>query len=364
MPHCKILTNHICVRLPGYFKPCCYWNKDYGNFSNERDQIPLSAGFKNYYSSDLHQSVIQTMNVDGGWDPGCAKCKEIEESGLESMRQKANKDPESGITWMQISLSNFCNFACKMCDTRSSSTISKLVQNNPSLGKWFHSVQFTQETDVAKIFDNVDLSKLNMIEFLGGEPFVDPQTTKFLNYLDSKDILNNITFKVHTNTSFFPKKMEKQLSKLKHIDLRLSVDTWNKKIEYIRLGSNFDTIQSVTHQWVEYRKKYNNCNITIFPTIGALTLDSLKDTIQTAEKLDIGFDYEYLDLPEHLNRNALPEEYVESIRDKYNDRFLNNYKFDESKFIKLKEFISDTDGTQGKFLKDYYPLLAKYIEGE
>jgi hypothetical protein len=148
MPQCKILTNHVCVRLPGYFKPCCYWNKDFGKFSNIDDQIPLSSGFTKYYNSNLHQSLIQTMNVEGNWDLGCAKCKEIEDSGLESLRQKANADPETGITWMQISLSNFCNYACKMCDSRSSSTISKMVQNDPSLEKWFNSSQFTQETNI------------------------------------------------------------------------------------------------------------------------------------------------------------------------------------------------------------------------
>lgn len=359
-----MLTNHICIRLPGNFKPCCYWNKDYGNFSNERDQIPLSAGFNNYYNSNLHQSLIQKMNVEGEWDPGCAKCKEIEDSGLESLRQKANQDPLDGITWMQISLSNFCNYACKMCDSRSSSTISKMVEADPSLEKWFNGVQFTPHTDVEDMFNNVDLSNLTMIEFLGGEPFVDPQTTKFLKFLETKNILKNITFKVHTNTSFFPKKLVPRLSKLKRIDLRLSVDAWNKKVEYIRLGANFNIIQEVTLQWLQYKTEYKNCDITIFPTIGALTLDSMKDTITAAEKIGVGFDYEFLDLPEHLNRNALPVEYVESIRDEYNDRFLNNYVFEESKFIKLKEFIKDTDGTQGKFLKDYYPKLHKYIKGE
>jgi len=34
MPFCSVLHNHVCVRLPGNYAPCCYWNKDYTRFSD------------------------------------------------------------------------------------------------------------------------------------------------------------------------------------------------------------------------------------------------------------------------------------------------------------------------------------------
>ena len=365
MPFCSVLHNHVCVRLPGNYATCCYWNKDYTRFSDNPNKYftSIDKSYNNYYNSELHQEIIQVMNVDGSWHPGCQKCKNLEDAGLESIRTNVNKNlPSDGIRFMQISLSNHCNFACKTCDSRSSSTIKKMVDVDPRLRQWFFQSNLTTDIDVYKMFNEVDLSNLEMIELLGGEPFVDPQTEHFLNYLTST--LENIKLKVHTNTSFFPKKLVPLLAKIKDIELHLSIDAWHPSIEYCRLGSNFDVIKSVTQKWIDFAKQYNNTTITMFPAVSVFNVCYLKDTIKAAEQLNIDFDYVIVEHPKHLNINALPEQYVSSIKNKYNEKFFKAYKHDAEQFSVLKDFIKDTDGAQGKFLKDYIPDLAKYIEGE
>lgn len=367
MPYCSVLHNHVCIRLPGRYAPCCYWNKDYTRFADNPSKYftTIDKPFKEYIASELHQDVIRVMNEEGDWHPGCRKCKHLEDAGLPSMRQKINENlPGKNIQYMQISLSNHCNFACKTCDSRSSSTIKKMVDINPKLEKWFWRSNLTTDTDVYKMFDEVDLSHLNVIEFLGGEPFVDPQTTVFLNYLLEHSNLSNVRFKVHTNTSFFPKKLVPILSKMKRIDLHLSVDSWHPSIEYSRLGSNFDIIKKVTQQWIDFATEYKNTNITMFPTVNVFNVKYMKETVEAAEQLGIQYNYEWVEHPKHLNINALPEQYVYSIKDQYNEKFFKAYKHDAEQFSVLKDFIKDTDGAQGKFLKDYIPDLAKYIEGE
>ena len=365
MPHCKVLTTHVCLRLPGYFSPCCYWDKDGTAFSNDDDRTMVNEGFNTYFHGALHQDVIETMNIKGEWHQGCIKCKNIEDAGLPSMRVKVSEEPvENKISWMQINLSNFCNYACKMCDTRSSSTISKLVENNPELKKWFREPSYTTDTDFKKVFEDVDLSNLNYVDLIGGEPFVDPQTVKFFEFLDERNVIQNVKLNVHTNTSFFPVKLVKYLKKFKKLNVKFSVDVYNETIEYIRLGSNFDNIQNVINQWKSFANENKNVRLVLFATLGVLTLEKLKDTITAAENLNIEFDWEWIEHPAHMNRNALPEEYVKEIIDDYNKPYLNNYKFEQEKFDSLKAFIKDTDGLQGKYLKDYLPRLAKYIEGE
>jgi MoaA/NifB/PqqE/SkfB family radical SAM enzyme len=305
------------------------------------------------------------MNEEGDWHPGCRKCKHLEDAGLPSMRQKINENlPGKNIQYMQISLSNHCNFSCKTCDSRSSSTIMKMVDANPELEKWFYKSDLIISTDFEKVFEDIDLSDLEVIEFLGGEPFVDPQTTNFLNYLLEHSNLSNVRFKVHTNTSFFPKKLVPILAQMKRIDLHLSVDSWHPSVEYSRLGSNFEVIKQVAKQWIDFSKKYKNTHIKLFPTVNVFNVQYLQQTKQAAEELGIDFGFEWVEHPKHLNINALPESYVKSIKDNYNEKFFKNYKFNQQQFDDLKDFLKDTDGAQGKFLKDYIPDLAKYFEGE
>lgn len=367
MPYCNVLNNHVCIRLPGRYAPCCYWSKDTTKFQDNPKKYftTIDKPFKEYIASELHQDVVKVMNEDGDWHPGCIKCKNLEDAGLPSIRQKINERlPDKNIQYMQISLSNHCNFACKTCDSRSSSTIMKMVDANPELAKWFHKGELITNTDYKKVFDNIDLKNLQLIEFLGGEPFVDPQTTNFLNYLLEHSDLSNVTFKVHTNTSFFPKKLVPILAQMKRIDLRLSVDSWHRSVEYSRLGSNFEIIKKVTNQWIEFSKQYKNTYITLFPTVNAFNVKYLKMTKEAAEELGISFGYEWVEHPKQLNLNALPESYVDSIKDDYNKKFFKTYKFNQQQFDDLKDFLKDTDGAQGKYLKDYLPDLAKYIKGE
>jgi len=99
MPHCKVLTTHVCLRLPGYFSPCCYWDKDGTAFSNDDDRTMVNEGFNTYFHGALHQDVIETMNIKGEWHQGCIKCKNIEDAGLPSMRVKVSEEPvENKIT--------------------------------------------------------------------------------------------------------------------------------------------------------------------------------------------------------------------------------------------------------------------------
>jgi organic radical activating enzyme len=365
MPQCNILTNHICVRLPGRYSPCCYWNKDYTQFADNPKKYftTVDKSYTEYFNSELHQDVLQVMNTNGDWHAGCTKCKYLEDNGLPSLRTIGNEHSADHIVYLQISLSNHCNFACKTCDSRSSSTIMKMVNANPELSKWFNTSNITK-ADVYKMFQDVDLSKLKVIEFLGGEPFVDPQTTVFLNFLLSQDALSHVRFKVHTNSSFFPKKLVPILSKMKKIDLHLSVDAWHPAVEYIRLGSNFNTIKQVTNKWIEFSKEYKNTEITLFPTISSLSIPFVKSTVVAAKELGILHDVEFVHKPDQFQLGALPSKYVESIKDDYNSQYFNNYVYNEDYFKLLQAFVKDTDGAQSKFLKDYIPELDKYIKGE
>ena len=365
MPRCNILKNGVTVRLPNHFKPCCYWNKDYTRFEDNPKKYftTVDRGYNEYYNSEIHQELLSVMGEDSDeWHPGCQKCKHEENIGKRSLREKANDFPVTdSIYYMQLSLNNFCNLLCRTCDTRSSTAISRLVEANPELSQYWLEPAPQIALNVHDIFADLDLSKLGLIELLGGEPFVHPQTTDLLNLLLEQEVLQNVTLKVHTNATFFPKKLVPLLSKLKNIDLRLSIDGYHPGVEYIRLGADWATLKDVTEQWVNFANEYGNTQVCLFQTVSSLSVHLVKHTVYAAEAMGITHDYELVDAPFHMNVRALPTEYVNSIRDNHNALFLNKHTHNPEYYKQLKKFIADTDGIKGKYLHDCLPELVPFL---
>ena len=109
------------------------------------------TSFTDYKQSDFYQSVIHDMT--DGWAEGCKKCMKEEQRGHNSLREQMNKN-FSGTTdleYIEISLSNKCNLACKMCAPTYSTLWNKLVEQNSQLKKYHHTV-VQPENQCAKYF--------------------------------------------------------------------------------------------------------------------------------------------------------------------------------------------------------------------
>jgi organic radical activating enzyme len=353
MPKCNALEKRITIALPGSWRVCC-----------QIEDIPTHYLTDYTHKDFLNSEYIKKFKDDmvDGWFSGCEVCRIHEELGMNSLRQNINRiTTNNQIEQLEISLSNYCNLSCKICSPDASSKWETYVENNPELNQFFYK-QKNNVVDFKKVFDAVDLSNLKLLKYLGGEPFITPETFDFFTFLEDENIINNVTLITNTNATFFPKKHIKYLSNFKRVNVGLSIDGYGLSNDYSRNGSDFDKIKKNVNKWVDLSKKYNSIQLRIHCTLSAYTFESHSQLKKYASEMGIEFCSFLLQNPKFLTLNALPEEYVRQTKNSDTELYLKNYKFDLELFKKLKEFTKKTDKVQGKDIKDYIPNLAKFLQ--
>lgn len=352
MPACNAFTNHMCITVAGSWRPCCRFN----GFPH----VDITkTSFTEYKQSDFYQNIIHDMT--DGWAEGCKKCMKEEQRGHTSLRQVLNKDL-SGTTdleYIEISLSNKCNLACKMCAPTYSTLWNKLVEQNSSLQKYHHTV-IQPQIDVPSIFADVDLFKLKKIKYLGGEPFITPETKQLFEYLADKKVIGNIELELNTNCTFFPTKWLKYLDQFKSVNIELSIDGIELVNDYVRHGKTWNTVDTVTQQWADYAAN-TNINMAVYSTVQAYNLHDMKTVKAYASNLGFNHYSSLLVVPEYLSIHVLPEEYLAEIKDEYNKKYYASIESNQM-FDKFVDFTVNIDKVTGLTLREVNPLLQKYLE--
>lgn len=352
MPGCNAFNNHMCITVAGSWRPCCRFN----GFPH----VDITqTSFSQYKQSEFYQNIIQDMK--NGWANGCKKCMQEEQRGHTSLRQVLNKEllGTADLEYIEISLSNKCNLACKMCSPTYSSLWNTLVDTNDKLKKYHHTV--TQpKIDVPSIFADIDLFKLKKIKYLGGEPFVTPETKQLFEYLADKKVIGNITLELNTNCTLFPTKWLNYLDMFKSVTIELSIDGIELVNDYVRYGKTWNTVDKVTQQWAEYAVN-NNTSIAVYSTVQAYNLHDMKKVKVYAQNLGFNHYSSLLVVPEYLSVHVLPEEYLDNIKDSYNQKYYKSIE-QNGLFEKFSKFTYDIDSVTGLCLKDVVPNLYTYME--
>jgi sulfatase maturation enzyme AslB (radical SAM superfamily) len=350
MPKCNALTNHMCVTVTGSWRPCC-------RFSNFPQDKIFDVSFEEYKSSDFYKKIITDM--ENGWASGCAKCKAEEERGHKSLRLSMNENWSGSdqIEYIELSVSNECNLMCRMCSPAYSTKWNTFVIENETM-QAYHD-QYTQPyISIENVFNNVDLTKLKAVKYLGGEPFVTPQVKELFEFLEKNNLLENIHFICNTNVTYFPAKFIKYFKKLKGLKVELSIDGYGEVNEYIRHGKSWDIIYENIKKWVEYRGTVDNLLLSIFSTVQAYNFHDIKNIKNLAEKFNIKFHNSLLQVPEYLSVNSLPKEYINEVLDDFNKKYLPSITYND-KFHELVKFTNDMDVKLNTNIADHNPLLKK-----
>ena len=371
MPACKILENHMCITVNGMWRPCCRFNEDVQPWQ-ERMRVDKYS-FDEYRNSEFYQSIKTAQK--SGWHEGCKGCKIAEETGNSSTRLIFNKHLSgvpNRVEYIEISLSNKCNLACRMCGPWASSTWQKLVIDNEEVMSPFHKVsKHFAEIDFKKLVKDIDLSYLKTIKLLGGEPFITPQTTDFLEYLDSQGILENIELQTNTNATFFPKKLVKYLSKFKHLSVSLSFDGVGRVGEYVRSKSSWETTVEVINQWRQFYVDYgyNIDSLKLASVINAYNVHHLPEMISFSKAIGIRLQYNIINGPNRLRLEALPVEYIDKLKKTLNTEDTKNVYYYLEKMQhsaeyrkELSKFTKELDKITKFNLEDINTELAKYLD--
>jgi MoaA/NifB/PqqE/SkfB family radical SAM enzyme len=152
------------------------------------------------------------------------------------LRQYENSMPLVGDVYptrLIFQLHNTCNYECIMCSGEYSSSILK---NRDGLRPCRSVYGDTFVEDITEF-----LAHARMIEFLGGEPFLDPTNHKLWKIIakSNPDAQVNII----TNGSIYNKKIQQILEELPNCTLHVSLDSIDPKTyAYIRRNGNLDNV--------------------------------------------------------------------------------------------------------------------------
>lgn len=214
---------------------------------------------EDYFNSDIVKSVRESI-ANGKWHSGCKVCQEQQEAGLESDRKTFNRSilgkqqdahewykehtDEFNLKWLDYRPGNLCNLKCRMCSPSNSSLIAKETIANPDLKRWTDdSLDVTESDLLPAIANDTTFRNLSFLKLLGGEPTIDPQIQKLLDWVTSNDYAKNLHLRYTTNATNVNPNWVKAVKQFKDCKIQLSLDGAGPTYNYVRTGANWEKIR-------------------------------------------------------------------------------------------------------------------------
>jgi len=368
MPECFAYKSHLALDINGYRIPCCMYRAPVPNDSLVSYHW-TDITFDDYRNLPEYKNLKNTME-SGAWHLGCRECQKSESLGISSLRLGNNNNikhkigESDDIEFVEISLGNDCNLTCRMCAPNFSTDYIKRIENNPKLLEYIDFGETNCKRisyNVEQMFDPVDLSKVKIIKYIGGEPFITPQVTKLFEYLDSKVDLSQIKLFTNTNATFFPHKHLQYLKKFENVFVTISLDGIGERDEYIREGSIWSEKLDNINTWID-----NGFTVSGHTVLNALNIDQAEEIANFGKNHFAGSlppHFTICTMPQHLTFNALPPKYVKRLCKQQPSlrKYFKKYKFSTELFDKFRKFTKEFDSTTEKNIKNYVPELAKYL---
>jgi len=236
------------------------------------DHNPITEDFDFH---NTHQKVHARLQMlrDEWPELGCEHCRVIENAGGTSDRLlhdherfapstppeilKDSKAVHLTPTQLEIYFSNFCNLSCTYCGSHFSSTWEAEDTKYGGIYEFMTgavtppgSTNFQELKYLDKVFEWLDKNGqyLKQLYILGGEPFIQPQSDRLLDYLaNSNGKFKNLKLFFFSNLSSDKiegkiNKITKLLKEKKIYDGHIvgSLDCWGKEAEYVRYGLDID----------------------------------------------------------------------------------------------------------------------------
>ena len=388
---CTLPFTHLSTRPNGDITPCCRSRDTLGNIKD--------MTFEEAWNSERQQQLRKDL-LNGVRNKYCYQCWDMEDQGSISMRQSMNKirshmvpkklDSEMPfvVPVLELKMSNLCNFRCRTCKPELSTTWMKDwnavkheyeslgIVNNTAREENFNKDEFVE--DILKLAPTIEI-----VEFAGGEPLMDPLHYKVLEVLEP--YASNITVKYSTNLSklkFGKFDTLASWSKFKGVDLSLSIDGHPALNDYIRTESDTKVLaQNLRDVKRELGGKYEGRAALCYSAWNVFGLpdsyDYFEHVLDTPVHGNIAWDPIFINpqvLPNELKFKASEKykEYLKTIeanteRKKRIHRFINqNMAFmnakDESKYFEqFLRYTKTLDRTRKTNIVDIVPEFAPYV---
>lgn len=289
---CYAPFNQIYFGRDGVIKPCCAATSSFGNYNY--------SSIKNVYNSKSAKLTRQDF-LEGNYPKNnCQSCNSFynQTGSIHNVQMFSNENAYKAMDYskqvmsadladqkpifVDLLVSNNCNFACLGCESELSSTWAKNytdieIQRDLDIRHTDISSEWNNNIDpiIEYILEHADT--IQSIHCNGGEPFMQEQYYKLFDALIDNKIFD-IHITSHTNGSISTYKgkdiVNDYLAKFTNFDITFSHDHFGKRGTYIRYPlveekwlKNYNRIKQVAQVQVQ----------TSYSLFNALTIDTLEE---------------------------------------------------------------------------------------
>lgn len=392
--YCGLALGSVSMGLSGELRPCCGIVPE--NFS---DTSVLSD---DHISIKINHEKLREVRRDlnnGIWHPACYSCRDNEAKGTYSMRNIWNRTIPSApmveyinpddVKFLDISVGNKCNSKCMTCGPVASDfwlEENKYIHKNQYF--IFHKSVVLTDTIAYELVDT--FKNVEYINFIGGEPLMLDEHTKFLEFLVQKGISKQITIGYVTNLTMISEPLIELWSQFKNVGASISIDGYGKVNEYIRYPVKFPKVEQNLQRYMDLISD-GKCGMNLSATISIFNINEFADLIEFVADMIIkqqarrGIELHKTAVfcnrvtsPEYLNLNLLSTEFrsigLERVR-KAKER-LSKLDLDKSfvescnlieawclepqvtnakSYGRAVHFINKSDEFRNRSIKDYLP---------
>jgi radical SAM protein with 4Fe4S-binding SPASM domain len=346
---------HTHIEADGSVSPCCLTGGrgfSYGSLhENSLKQIWNSEKIKKMRLDMLNQVKR----------PECSECYICNDIGKISYREELNTEfsnnfnllkyteddgtfEKFNLVYWDFRLSNVCNFKCRSCSEKNSTSWAKeLLEENSEL-----NIPILLNVDEnPSLWEEIEelYPIVEKIYFAGGEPLIMDSHYKILDKLiqyEKYDV--ELVYTTNFSTlNYKDKNILDYWEKFSNVSIDVSVDGFGERGEIIRKGFDWAKfIYNVDKFHQRFKNKRHQVNFRIICTIQLLNcfhaIDLHKKLYEDGviRHLD-DFTFNYLFVPEYLSLSCLPYQVREEVFQKIKDHIQNYLK---PKGAKISEFVS------------------------
>jgi hypothetical protein len=296
---------------------------------------------------------IRQQVLHGERPPECAPCFNLEDQGVESLRQRhiAGVIPESRIRLyphamngmdsdfsmpftfptMEIKLNNLCNLKCRMCHPMDSTSWNDweevkdfYIKENNFMVKAIEELNLMNKPYLDKFDENPNwwksfeklLPHFRRAEFAGGEPLMDPQHYRILDMLapyghqiEIKYATNLTTLGITKGRTVFD-----YWSKFKSVAVNVSIDGIEDSYEYIRGNASWLKLIENIQQIKQMDNISRIVGAVAVQVSNILVIDKMVELF--LDDLGIVFYTNMVNYPNVLSIQVLPDDLKKLANDK------------------------------------------------
>ena len=329
--------------------------------------------------SDLHNTPttkeVRQQMLDGLKPAEDNYCYDIEKTGNYSDRQylavqfikedpniiakTAAYEPDEQVypKYLTVSFTNRCQMSCIYCGAGKSSTWKKEIDD---FGPYPLAVKenydkYMPRDDILRAEDNPYVDKfwkwlpdayphLQTIRLTGGEPLLDSNTFKLLEYV--KDNPKKLSFEISTNLMVTDKRIVRYIDLVKDLPGQkcyVSIDTWGKQAEWIRTGLEINQFEQNLH-----RVLGSGIKVGIMCTFNLLSIPNFEEWIFKMAELKnmypglLTIDVPQMVEPLHLTTRIANKKLINKLDKAYKTMQSYKHLFEDYEISKFKRTIAWT----------------------